>query len=318
VIDECRLLRRFFKVKSVIPAFLGALCLCMPALMGHHDPASQAATITAEIQSKGATVALLCERAQLWRTLRKSGLAIQDYLDAVALDPKSVFTRLKLAQTYYADNALKSAFKVSEEALAMDPKSGERASILMLRVSIYLVWKSYKNAAKDAEAAFAAVPNHGRIEWYLQRSYAQQMAGEFEACAKGLHEGYVLTGSAVLYTQWVDTLIDAKAPGEALVEIDKQLEGLRFSASWRIRKALALHALSRKEEAAVELIAALAELNSRMRPEAEYPDITLLVDRGMAHLLIGNRKAARRDYDRAKAAGALGWMHWRLTKAFGG
>ncbi len=289
----------------------------MAVLLAHHDPASQAMTITAKIQANGATVALLCERAQLWRTLSKPHLAIQDYRDAVALEPKSVSMRLKLAQTCYADNELKAAFQETEDALSMSPQPGEKASLLMLRASIYLVWKSYKKAADEAEAAFASVPQHGRIEWYLQRSYAQRMAGQFETCAQGLHEGYVSTGSAVLYTQWVDTLIDAKAPREALAEIEKQLEGLRFSASWRIRKALALRALDRAEEATVELKRAMIELDSRIRPDAEYPDITLLVDRGMAHFVMGNRKAARRDYDRAKAAGALGWMQWRLTRAFG-
>ena len=234
----------------------------MAHLLGHHDPASQAATITAEIQSKGATVALLCQRAQLWRTLRKPDLAIQDYLDAVALDPKSVPTRLKLAQSYYGSNALKAAFRATDDALAMDPQPGEKASLLMLRASIYLIWKSYEKAAKEAEGAFDTLPQHRRIEWYLQRSYAQRMAGQFKACAEGLEEGYKKTGSAVLYAQWVETLIDAEAPGEALVEIEKQLEGLRFSASWRIRKALALQSLDREKEAAKELEAALTDTHS--------------------------------------------------------
>ncbi len=316
-VDERRLQRRLFRVNSTIPVVLSALWLSLVTVLGHHDPVSDTATITAEIQRKGETAGLLRKRAQLWRALRKPDLAIQDYLAAVTLEPKSVSTRLKLAQTYNGKNALKAAFQVTEEAMAMAPQSGEKASLLMLRASIYLVWKSYTKSSAEAEAAFAAVPQHGRIEWYLQRSYAQQMAGQFEACVKGLHEGYASTGSAVLYAQWVDTLIDAKAPGEALIEIEKQLEGLRYSASWRIRKALALRGLGRENEADDELKVALIELGSRIRPDAKYPDITLLIDRGLAQLLMGNRKAARLDYDRAKAAGALGWMHWRLTKAFG-
>ncbi|MEN9022296.1 MAG: hypothetical protein ABF370_17515 [Verrucomicrobiales bacterium] len=114
----------------------------MAVLFAHHDPASQAVTITAKIQANGATVALLCERAQLWRTLGKPHLAIQDYRDAVALEPKSVSMRLKLAQTCYADNELKAAFQVTEDALSMSPQPGEKASLLMLRASMYLVWKS--------------------------------------------------------------------------------------------------------------------------------------------------------------------------------
>lgn len=300
----------------------GAILLLVSLGLGslvhaHHDPASEAALLTAEMNAKGATVELLCQRAQLWRTLRKSDLAIEDYLQATQLNPKISSTHLKLAQTYFAEDQLKPAFKSVETGLKLAEQNNEKASLLMLRASIYRAWKSFKKAAADADAAFEALPKHRRIDWYLQRAHAQRMAGLFKSCATGLREGFDSTGSAVLHAQWVDALIDAKAAAAALVETNKQLSKLRFSASWRIRHARALRELKRDDEAQTELEKALAELNQRIKPDADYPDITLLIDRGLAHLLLGNRKEARQDYDRAKAAGAMGWMHWRLDKAFG-
>jgi tetratricopeptide (TPR) repeat protein len=304
--------RSYLSLCGMIALLVGAL----PA-QGHHDPATEAAALSAEMQAKGASVKALCERARLWRTLRKLDLAIDDLAKAAALDPKSVSVRHLLAQAYYADGQLEPAFDVLEKGLLIAEKAEDKASLLMMRASIYLLWKSYPKAMNDCESAFAALPGHRRIEWYLRRAYAQRMAGSFMGCVEGLKEGFSSTGSMVLYTQWVDALVDVKAYDEALAEISKQLPGLRFAASWRIRQALAFQGLGKDEEARAELNLALEELNVRIRPEADYPDVTLLGDRGLAHLLLGDRKAARRDYSRAKEAGAMAWMHWRLAKTFG-
>ena len=297
-----------------LAAFLG--CSLVGA-HGHHDPVSEAAALTQEMRVKGATVEALCERARLWRTLRKLDLAINDLSQASELDPSSVSVNHQLAQAYYADGQLKPAFATLEKGLLIAKKDEDKAALFMMRASIYLLWKSYSKAVSDCHAAFEALPGHRRIEWYLRRAYAQRMAGSFQGCVQGLKEGHKATGSIVLYTQWVDALIDADQYDEALAEIAEQLPGLRFGASWRIRRARALQGLDRDEEARADLKFALEELNQRIVPEAEYPDITLLGDRGLAHLLVGNRKEARRDYERAKDAGAMAWMHWRLAKTFG-
>ncbi len=291
-------------------------CLLVREGAAHHDPSEDAVALTAKINEKGPDVELLLERAWAWRVLRKLDLAIQDLAAAAALDPESVEVKQRLAQAYYADGQLTPAFETLEAALERVQAPEVKASLLMMRASIYLVWRSHAKAADDCAAAFEAFPDHRQIEWYLRRAHAQRMADRLTACRKGLRAGFEATGSAVLYTQWVDALIDDGRFDEALKEVEKQLPGLRFAAAWKIRQARIVRGREREAEARKLLDEALEELNARIRPEAEYPDITLLADRGLAHHLLGNREAARADYERAKKAGAMGWMHWRLTKVF--
>lgn len=98
--------------------------------------------------------------------------------------------------------------------------------------------------------------------------------------------------------------------------MEKQLPGLRHAAAWRIRQARLDEVEGKKKEAESELKEALSELDARDRPEASHPDITLLLDRSLAHFLLGNREKARADYERAVKAGSMGWMHWRLARIF--
>lgn len=291
-------------------------CLGMVEGRAHHDPATDAVALTEKMQEEGPKVDLLLERARVWRVLRKPDLAIRDLAEASSLDPTSVEVKRRLARAYYADGQLKPAFNTLEAALKLAKAPEDRADLLMLRASVRLVWRSYAQAADDCTTACEVLPDHGRIEWYLRRAYAQRMADRLEACRQGLYEGFKGTGSAVLYAQWVDALIDVGQLGAARREVEKQLPGLRFSASWTIRRARILLAENDEDAAKKALEAALEELNGRIRPDADYPDVTLLIDRGFVHLLLGDRKAAQADYDRANEAGAIGWMHWRLKQVF--
>ena len=57
------------------------------------------------------------------------------------------------------------------------------------------------------------------------------------------------------------------------------------------------------------------ELNSRINPE--NPDVTLLVDRGVAWTMLDDRSAAKRDLGLARKAGADRWVTARLERALG-
>ncbi len=295
----------------------GALLWSSGRVWAHDDPAAKAGDVTAAIEAHGPTVEALTTRAELWRSLRKLDLAIEDLKEACALAPNSVGLKRRLARTQYAHNALKPAFETVKSGLAIAEKAEDRASLLMLRASIYLAWRSYENAVSDCDAADEALPNHHRVDWVLYRAFAQRMTGAFEACERDLKAALTRTRSAVIHAQWVDALIDVKRYEEVIREVDRQLPGLRFSAAWRLRKGQALLGLEQPQEARSQFMDALKELDGRIRPHDDYPDTALLSDRGLAHWLLGNRKAARSDYERAKKAGAFPWMHWRLEKTFG-
>jgi hypothetical protein len=87
----------------------------------------------------------------------------------------------------------------------------------------------------------------------------------------------------------------------------------RWQSSWLIRRARARQKLGETAAAKKDLQAAIVEINTRLRPER--PDVTLLVDRGLAHALLGNVRAAQADLAAARAASADRALLFRLTKA---
>ena len=291
--------------------------LALVDALAHHDPEIDANQLTETIQSEGATAALLCERALRWRTLRKLDLAIRDWKLALELDPASFEAAHELTKAYISEGKLKEAFATVNKRL--DGKltdSGEQARLLMMRVLILTLWKSYEKAGDDCDQAFALLPEHGRIDWFLKRAHVQRMRGLFEACERGLKEAYAAIPSIVLYSEWIDSLIDAKQYETALKEIEAQLPGLRFSAPWQIRLARVLREVKRGDDAQMALSKAQEELDKRIKANGDQLDITLHLDRAKLRLLQGQRKGARLDYQKAKEAGADGWMLWRLEKAF--
>jgi hypothetical protein len=125
-----------------------------------------------------------------------------------------------------------------------------------------------------------------------------------------------LTGSFVLEIEWMEALIDGGDFQEALEGIEPQLAASRLQSSWRIRRARALLGLERREEARRDLGLALEEIGGRLKPD--QPDITLLVDRGMARALLGDATGAGNDLEAARNQGAEGWMLWRLQRVLDG
>jgi Flp pilus assembly protein TadD len=81
---------------------------------------------------------------------------------------------------------------------------------------------------------------------------------------------------------------------------------MRLKSTWLIRRGRALLRAGRKAEAEADLAQALAELDTRIRPES--PDLSLVCDRALIHALTGRKDDARRELDEAKTKGASEWM----------
>lgn len=292
-----------------------ALCIASTLISAaDRDPEIEAAQITAEIQTGGATVELLCERAYKWRTLRKPDLAAQDYRQAIQLDPKNFLAHLELAKVLLSTNELKSAKKEVDVALELAPSSTEKAAAYMFRASVQIAFKAFQYAEADCDEALSLQPEHGLIEWYLRRAYVQHMTGSTVVCEQGLRNAYQKTKSAVIYAQWVDALIDAERWDEALTEINSQLPSLRLKSGWLLKEGRALLGLNRAKEAGEAFREAVTEIDRQLETDSAHPDLTLLVDRALAQVLLGNRAQAKKDYQAAKKAGADSWMLWRLEK----
>lgn len=279
---------------------------------GHHSPEEDAAKLTAEIEAKGATAKLLFERATKWRSIRKNDLALTDLQQALDLDQKFYLARREQAKLFLQNGDLKTALSSAEKALAIGGEALEKADAQMLLAEIHAASGAMKLAEADCAAAFAAMPEHKRVDWYLRRAQVQRTLGHLKQCTEGLREGYHKTFSIVLYSQWVDALLDTKQYAKALAESELQLPNLRFRSTWLLRRARALRGQEKAKEADADLREALAELNQRIVPGAPYPDFSLLAERAHVKFLLGDTKSAKVDYDEARQGGADQWMLWPL------
>ena len=76
----------------------------------------------------------------------------------------------------------------------------------------------------------------------------------------------------------------------------------RIKSSWLIRRARALLALGNTAAAGDNLRSALEEIGKRLNPKS--PDVPLLMDKGTALELLGEKKEAIRAYEEARDKGA--------------
>ena len=119
----------------------------------------------------------------------------------------------------------------------------------------------------------------------------------------------------MLYNAWVEALVDTGDYEQARPIIEEKVAAARLKSSWLLRRAKLHQATGDQQAASADLEAAIAELNQRINPQ--NPDITLLVDRGIAFCMLDDRSAAKKDLVAAKKAGADRWATARLEKALG-
>lgn len=305
--------------RTVLPVLAGSVALLwsddeLPAGSGESSAVAETAETTADAQ-----VAALCARAERWMSLRQTDLAIVSYRDAAELYPDAFAARFGLAKALWAKGRSEEALVEVAQAERTARHPHDRAAAFMMEATIRLDKGELEAAEQAVETAFAVAPEPLDLPWYLKRVYIQRRLGHFDACLQGLEEGRIRTGSPILKALWVDALIDAGEVERALKEIDLHLrqEEVEVRSGWRLRKARALLAKGRRRAAEEELHLALTELETRIQPEAEYPDIALYLERGSALALLGREEEARRDLETAKEAGADDAMLWRLRRELG-
>jgi tetratricopeptide (TPR) repeat protein len=249
------------------------------------------------------------------------------------------------AVNYRETSQLKEARSDLEKALALDPaflpagrelarlddESGQRAAgIARLRqllanpppAAAFHVpgcWSALADLllrnGDDEEALAAAAKGISlsdtlSIDLLLFRAEAQRRLGRHAERVDDLAAAAGELKSIVLRIAWIEALIDAGRTAEALPEIDHEIESSRFKASWRIRRARTLLAASRNTDAHTdahtELDLALAEIETRLRPER--PDLSLLCEKALVQALKGHVAEAEAGLAAARERGADAWM----------
>ena len=290
-----------------------ALLTTSPA---HHNPEEMIRQFTEQIEASGAGAApeLYYRRATEYRVVREFGKAQADLEKAIGIAPEFVAAHEDLGRIYQLRGEHDKAIASLQNAIAAATTDREKAASLAVRAEILADAGKVKAALADCESALETY-KRGAVDWFLLRSDLQQQLGLDEARLDGLRAGHSRTRSAVLFNAWVEALIDTGNFEEAAPIIEEKVTAARLKSSWLLRRAKLLQATGKADAAQRDLLQAIGELNSRINPE--NPDITLLVDRGVAFTMLDDRSAAKRDLALAKKAGADRWATGRLEKALG-
>ena len=273
------------------------------AALAHEGPEHEIEELTARMKSNGETAELLTERAVEYRVLGKLAEATKDLERAVALNSASLPTRRELARVLFLDGKTDDALAEVGRALRIEAEEpADIASVRMLRAEILRSKDEHKKALEDCDVALSL--HKENPEWYLLRSDIQRRLKAYKERLAGIEEGIAATGAGVLEIERVEAMIDAGQPDAALLVIARELEESRVKSSWLIRRARAQLALGKKAAAEADLKDALEEIAERLNPKT--PDAPLLLDKALAHELLGEKKDALRNYEAARDKGADG------------
>ncbi|MEZ5324333.1 MAG: hypothetical protein R3F19_04645 [Verrucomicrobiales bacterium] len=280
-----------------IAALLGAT---EQVIYAHHGPGEMIAMFTQRMEADGATPVLLYKRAMEWRTLGELDKAIDDLHKSIELSPKFVDGIELLAEVYLAQGSLEKSQEVARTGLQVAQSAQESAAFQMVLARALEKSGKSAEALKTCNAAFDSFPR-GNLDWYLIRGTLQQNLGHHAERVADFRRGYEETGSIVLRNSMVDAMIDAGRAEEILPVIDQQVDACRLKSTWLLRRARAKISLGNQAQAVDDLNMAVAELEKRIHPI--HPDVTLVVDRGLARALLGNEEGAREDLERARELG---------------
>lgn len=289
---------------------LVALVLTVRA-SAHDSPEALVNRYSALMSAHGVTPLLLAKRAEEYAVLGELDKAATDWEHLLQLQPRSLNALTELSKVRLDAGRLTEAMTSVNQALALATRPEEQAQLYLIRAHIHRARGDVTNALADCERFFVhPVPD---LDAFIIRSQLQLRLQQGEAAVAGLREGWERTGSAVLEAHWIEALIDAGRPAEALTQIELRLPETRWQSSWLLRRARARLRLGEVAAARDDLQRAIQEINPRLT--SGYPDLTLLVDRGLAHALLGDTVAASRDLNQARRAGAEPWLLFRLEAA---
>ncbi|MEY2407408.1 MAG: hypothetical protein QOF48_78 [Verrucomicrobiota bacterium] len=288
-------------------------CFSAPSLLAHDSPEHVVELLSARIRERGKTAELLWQRATEQRALNHLAAAAADLREAISLQPAFIVAQADLGRVEFQLGDTPRALQTLTRAIS-DAGAAAPGLLHLARAEIRNAAGDFKGALADVEKAVeAGLPPDP--DWYLLRSQIQLRLGRSLEAAAGLKEGLDRTGCAVLEADWIDALLDSRQAEPALTRIEAQLAETRCRSSWLIRRARARLLLGKATQARGDLHAAISEINGRLSPA--HPDVSLLVDRGVAHALLGDLPTAQRELDAVRKAGGERQSTWRLEALLG-
>ena len=280
-----------------------ALSLANPfSAPAHEGPEHEIEELTEQIDKFGETASLLTERAIEYRVLGKWAEASRDLERATKLDPNSIHAYRELGRVQFLSGKTNEAIATVTRALTLKTEEPiDLGGLRMLRAEFLRARGENKKALEDCNVALQI--HKQNPEWYLLRSDLQSRLKLNKKRVAGIEEGLKETGAGILEIELVDALLDDKQFRPALIKIEAELKSSRIKSSWLILRARTRIGLGQSAGAQEDLKAALAEIANRLN--LTTPDVPLLLDKALAHELLGEKKDALRYYELARDKGAV-------------
>ena len=230
---------------------------------------------------------------------------MKDLEDAARTDPSDHRIGRELAKVQFGLGKTNEALATITRALGEEEISKEeKAGLLMIRSGFLIARSELKKALADNHQAIQLYDSNP--EWYLQRSNLEWLLKQTKERIAGIDAGLAKTGAGILLVEKVIALLTDSQYSAALALIEPELESSRIKSSWLLRRAQARIGLGEKEKAKADLEETLREITPRINPSA--PDVSLLLDRSLAHELLGDLALAKHYYQQANDAGAEPWV----------
>lgn len=278
------------------------LCLASPhCAPAHEGPEHEIEELTERMKKNGESAGLLTERAVEYRVMGKLPEATKDLERAATLEPDSIDIYRELGRVQLlAGKPADALLSVAKGLSLKSDEPADHAALRMLRAEIYRSQNDNKKALEDCDAGIRL--HKENPEWYILRSDVHKRLKQHKERLVGIEEGIKQTGAGILEIERVEALIDAAQYPAALKLIEAELADSRIKSSWLIRRARVELGMGKKKEAEADLEAAVEEITTRLNPKT--PDVPLLLDKALAHELLGEKRDALKAYEEARDKGA--------------
>jgi tetratricopeptide (TPR) repeat protein len=289
----------------------------------HDGPHEAIAAITSEIERQGPSATRYYMRGSEYAALRNHAAAETDFRRSLALD-RDFRTIQALARVLVAQERLAEAARLAADELARQSPAGQYAAeAAALDAEVLMAAQRWAPAVLRLNEALA---HRADLDGFLLRSRAQAKLARHTDRIAGLRSALNQTNSPVVEAELCDAYIAGIADADraeriaefiapAMQIVEQNLKANRYTSAWLLRRARLSQSVGNHQQASEDLRQAIAELDTRIHPDR--PDVTLLAERAVAKLLLGQEAEAREDYLQCRKHRAPDWALEPLIDHFG-
>lgn len=282
------------------------LFVATPPAWAHHGPTKAIEDLSDRIAVEGPSPELFARRGDEFRALGELIHAAEDYESALAIDPGWTPALYGLAHVLVDRGRLQEAEAVAKRGIESAQDLDGAAPFHALLAQIHEQSDCCDDAIQSWNRALAS--SRPEVDWFLSKAQLLWKMHQVDAAEETLRSAMRRNPSAALKRAWYESLIRCGRLSEAEDQVEAGLKRAKWKSTWLLLRARLHAAQDRPAEARRDALAALAEIDQRLRPDSPNP--FLAADKAQALALLGRRDQAK---EQAEIARALNVPAWKLA-----